>query len=171
MTKKLSPLSGSLAVALMAGSGAAYAKISSGELAQYQHSIDVAACNVRLSDGAEILFNGLFANSRNVVAFYEIVTLVIPTEASFGFGTLVPLELNGEQWPGKIVKLESGKVYIATDMGLLGDLWVWGDSTLTIGGVRGRASSISYTLPYPRDKVREQLSVGRDCYEAALNSN
>jgi hypothetical protein len=72
------------------------AQISPNELVQYQHEIDVADCNIKLSDGSEILFSGLFANTQNQVVFHEILTLVIPTGIDFSFGTIVSLKLSDQ---------------------------------------------------------------------------
>jgi len=146
------------------------AKISTAEIAQYQYGVDVPECNIKFSDGSEIQFDGLFANNNSI--FFEIINLVVPTTESFSVGKLVQLEMNGELWPAKIVRVQRGYVTVATEATLLGDLWFSGDEgSLALFEPQGRRISFFFSVPGDLEEARKKLSEGRTCYQYALNSH
>lgn len=141
-------------------------------LLQYQYGTDVAECNVNLSNGIRIEFDGVFANDGEQTYFNEIVIFRIPTKELFGISTLVTVSGGGELHHAKVAKVEPGYVYVAMGHEFLNQFW-GDDVTYEIKNIGKGAytKSVYFDLPHPTLPARIAISKGRTCQTEALNAD
>lgn len=149
-------------------------QISRNSLVQYQYHVDVPQCNLTLSNGIRVEFDGVFANEAENVVFYQLIIMGIPTKRAFRYASVIRLSLYDESFLAKVVKQDANRVFLALDSTFLNLFWgTEGAETFSISDVDVGATSQteSFSTPFDTAAARLVLSKGQSCHEAAMAAN
>lgn len=147
-------------------------QISTGSLLQYQYHVDVPSCNVIISKKLRFEFDGVFANEGKNTVFHELVNLVIHTNADFGISTIINVASEGEDYKGKVVYSQPGKVIIAVDASFLNVILKGGGSfTIQNLGTPPYIAPLHFGAPRNIEAMRKAVRRGQSCQEDAATAN
>lgn len=159
-----------IAFACACGTPASGATIGRNSLIQYQYHVDAPQCNLTLSNGLRIEFDGVFANEGEYVVSHSLVIVGVPTKHQFQFATIVHVSYCDTTFIVKVVKQDGSRVFLALDSTFLNLFWgAEAADVFEIAEVEFDSTSKSESFMPPGDMAaaRLALSKGKSCNEAA----